>query len=177
MTRLVALALLAAATVGCIRTVEERELIVERLIDPAPRARALPPCPDLPPPGDTDDWRREAGERVALPPTFQLDPAGLARDARFHGGSIWKDAAGRTFRRMDGHWDVSEHPSACHAYLDGALAVVVTGADSTGYWVDAWPVSRSARTTPRFDAVGVDAADQQLFLRILQTYRSPETDD
>ena len=31
--------------------------------------------------------------------------------------------------------------------------------------------------TPRSDAVGFDRSDQQLLLRILQTYRSPDTDD
>ena len=171
-----ALVVLVAVLSGCVRTVERREIIVERLIDPAPVARALPVCA-LPALGDTSAWRREADQPIALPPAFTADTEGFARDQPIHGGRYWKDAAGRTFRRIDGHWDVSEHPDACHATVAGALMVIVAGSDSTGHWVDAWPVSRSAATTPRFDAVGFHAADQQLFLRILQTYRSPDRDD
>lgn len=163
----------ALALAGCVRTVEERELIVERLIDPAPAARALPRC-ELPPPGDVDGWRREDGERIALPASFEPEPGPLPRAVAQHGGQAWVDAAGRSFRRIDGHWDVSEDPAACHATVNGALMVIVAGADSTGHWIDAWPVSRSGLPTPRYDAVGFDAADQQLFLRILQTYRAPE---
>ena len=172
-----ALVVLVAVLSGCVRTVEQREIIVERLIDPAPQARALPRCLALPALGDTTGWRREVDQPVALPPEFAPDPEGLAREQPIHGGRYWKDASRRTFRRIDGHWDVSEHPDACHAMVNGALMVIVASADSTGRWVDAWPVSRSARTTARFDAVGFDPADQQLFLRILQTYRSPESDD
>ena len=176
MTRAVFLIAGVALALGaCVRTVEERELIVERIIDPAPAARALPVCV-LPAPGNTHGWRRADGERIALPPSFEADSAALPPGVTPYGGRAWSDPAGRTFARIEGHWDVSDNPDACHADINGALVVVVVGADSIDTWVDAWPVSRSARPTPRYGGSGFDAADQQLFLRILQTYRAPSDD-
>lgn len=177
-----ALVVLVAVLSGCVRTVERREIIVQRLIDPAPAARALPACA-LPALGDTSGWRRDPGERIALPPIFTTDTARLPPHIAGHGGHLWTDPSGRTFARRNGHWDVSQHPSACHVNLNGALTVIAVGRDTVGHgkdttrhWVDAWPVSRSAATTPRYDAVGASADDQQLFLRILQTYRAPDED-
>lgn len=164
-------AAVAVALAGCVRTVEERELIVQRIIDPAPAARALPSCA-MPTLGDTTGWLREPGERIALPSAFVPSVPVLSDGA--HRRDLSWTSRGRTFRRVDGHWDVSEDPAACHAYVGDALMVIVVGSDSTGHWVDAWPVSRSGLPTPRYDAVGATPDDQQLFLRIIQTYRAPE---
>ncbi|HEX6588549.1 MAG TPA: hypothetical protein VF039_05960 [Longimicrobiales bacterium] len=166
----------ALALGGCIRTVEEHELIVERIIDPAPEARALPRCLELPARGDVTGWHRAEGERIALPKSFAPEPGPLPPSVAQHGGRVWVDSAGRTFRRIDGHWGVSENPAACHAVVNDALMVIVVDSDGTGRWVDAWPVSRSGLPTPRYDAVGSSAEDQTLFLRILQTYRAPSDD-